>query len=60
MTSFHAKIGWKSLRKGENKNYRSVSFRSYLMHNGKFQKNSEKIRNIEKKNIMASFQAEIC
>ena len=26
MTSFHAKIGWKSLRKGENKNYRSVPF----------------------------------
>ena len=25
-TSFHAKIGWKSLRKGENKNYRSVPF----------------------------------
>ena len=46
------------MRKGENKNYRSVPFRSYLMHNGKFQKNSKKIRNIEKKNIMASFQAE--
>ena len=59
MTSFHAKIGWKSLRKGENKNYRSVPFRSYPMHNGKFQKNSKKIRNIEKINIMASFQAEI-
>ena len=26
MTSFHAKIGCKSLRKGENKNYRSVPF----------------------------------
>ena len=26
MTSFQAKIGWKSLRKGENKNYRCVSF----------------------------------
>ena len=26
MTSFHAKIGWKNLRNGENKNYRSVSF----------------------------------
>ena len=23
---FHAKIGWKRLRKRENKNYRSVSF----------------------------------
>ena len=26
MASFQAKIGWKRLRKGENKNYRSVSF----------------------------------
>ena len=28
MTSFHAKIGWKSLRKRENKNYRSVLYLS--------------------------------
>ena len=27
MASFQAKIGWKRLRKRENKNYRSVSFR---------------------------------
>ena len=26
MDSFEAKIGWKRLRKRENKNYRSVSF----------------------------------
>ena len=26
MASFHAKIGWKRLRKRENKNYRSVSY----------------------------------
>ena len=26
MVSFQAEIGWKRLRKGENKNYRSVSF----------------------------------
>ena len=26
MASFQDKIGWKSLRKSENKNYRSVSF----------------------------------
>ena len=26
MDSFHAKIGWKSPRKGENKNYRSIPF----------------------------------
>ena len=59
MDSFQAKIGWNSLRNRENNNYRSVPFRSYQMHNGKFQKNSKKIRNIEKINIMASFQAEI-
>ena len=50
MDSFQAKIGWKMrMRKGKNKNYRSVPFRSYPMHNGKFQKNSKKIRNIKKK-----------
>ena len=27
MASFKAKIGWKMMRKIENKNYRSVSFR---------------------------------
>ena len=26
MASFQAKIGWKRLKKGENKNYRSVLF----------------------------------
>ena len=26
MTSFQAKIGWKSPRKSENKNYHSISF----------------------------------
>ena len=26
MASFHGKIGWKGQRKGENKNYRYVSF----------------------------------
>ena len=46
------------MRKRENKNYRSVPFRSYPMHNGKFQRNSKKIKNI-KKNIMASFQEKI-
>ena len=47
-TSFLAKIGWKMMRKRENKNYRSVPFRSYPMHTGKFQKNSKKIKNIKK------------
>ena len=27
MDSFQAKIGWKRMRKSENKNYRSVPFR---------------------------------
>ena len=26
MYSFQAKIGWKNMGKGENKNYRSISF----------------------------------
>ena len=38
MDSFQSKIGWKMMRKGENKNYRSVPFRSYPIHNGKLQK----------------------
>ena len=35
-------------KKRKNKNYRSVRFRSYPMHNGKFQKNSKKIKNTKK------------
>ena len=43
MGSFQAKIGWKMMmRKGENKNYRSVPFRSYPTRNRKFQKNKKK------------------
>ena len=48
MASFQAKIGWKRSRKRENKNYRSVPFRSDPMCNRKFQKNSEKIQKIKK------------
>ena len=48
MDSFQAKIGWKRMRKGENKNYRSVLFRSYPTRKRKFQKNSEKIQKIKK------------
>ena len=60
MASFQAKIGWKRLRKRENKNYRSVTyvgkgierkrikiivpFRSYMTRNRKFQKNSKKFK----------------
>ena len=48
MDSFHAKIGWKRMRKSENKNYRSVPFRSYPTRNRKFQNNSKKIQKIKK------------
>ena len=55
MASFQAKIGWKRLRKRENKNYRFVkktetiaSFRPYPHRNRKFQKNCKKIQKIKK------------
>ena len=47
MASFQAKIVWKRQRKRENKNYHFVSFRSFLMHNLKFQKNCKKIQKIK-------------
>ena len=43
MASFQAKVGWKSPRNGENKN-----FRSYQTRNRKFQENSKKILKIKK------------
>ena len=46
MASFQANIGWKRLRKRENKNYRCVS--SLPDANRKFQKNRKKIRKIKK------------
>ena len=48
MTSFPAKIGWKRQRKRENKNYRSVPFRSWPRDQRKFHKNSLKIQKIKK------------
>ena len=57
MYSFQAKIGLKKMRKGENKNYRFVSF----LPNAKL-KNSKKIAIKLKKlkyTIMASFEAKI-
>ena len=48
MAPFQAKIGWKRLKKRENKNYRFVSFRSYPTGNRKFQKNSKRIQKIQK------------
>ena len=55
MDSFQAKIGWNSPRKRENKNYRSVPFRFYPMHNGKFQNKSRKIKNIKKIPLLLHF-----
>ena len=59
MPSFQAKIGLKRPRKRENKNYRSVPFRSvpFPTRNRKFQKNSIKIQKVKKYN--SSFQAKI-
>ena len=48
MASFQAKIGWKWPRKRENKNYRSVPFRSYPTRNRKFQKISKKVQKVKK------------
>ena len=48
MYSFQAKIGWKKMRKGKNKNYHSVPFRSFPTRNRKFQKNSKKVQRIKK------------
>ena len=46
MASFEAKVGWKSRRKEENKNFLSISF--LPGRNRKFQKNSKKIVKIKK------------
>ena len=50
MASFQANIGWKRMRKSENKNYRSVPFRSVPTRCEKeiFRKNSKKIQKIKK------------
>ena len=45
MDSYQAKIGWKRMRKSENKNYRSVPFPT---QNRNFQKNSKNIPKIKK------------
>ena len=46
MDSFEGKIGWRRMRKRENKNYRSVPTR-LLIENSK--KNSKNIQKIKKK-----------
>ena len=57
MASFQAKIGWKRLRKRENKNYRSVSFipDGQVKIPKKIAKKFKKLKNI----ITASSQAKI-
>ena len=55
MASFKAKIGWKRLRKGKNRNYRSVPPRRVIENPKKIAKKMKKLRNI----TMASFQAKI-
>ena len=53
MESFQAKIGWKILRKRENKNYRFVSFLPNAQQ--KIPKNFKKFKNT----IVNTFQAKI-
>ena len=48
MASFQDKVGRKRMRKGENKNYSSVPFRSYPTRNRKFKKNRKKIQKIKR------------
>ena len=55
MASFKAKIGWKRLRKGKNRNYRSVPPRRVIENPKKIAKKKKKLRNT----TMASFQAKI-
>ena len=54
MASFQAKIGWKMLRKRENKNYISFTF----LPDG-LEKIPKKSKKIKKYTIIASFQAKI-
>ena len=58
MASFQAKIGWKTQRKRENKNFHFVLFRHYRTRNRKFQKNSNKFKKL-KYTIIARFQDKI-
>ena len=57
MASFQAKIGWKMMRKGENKNYRSVPFLPDAQW--KITKKQPKNSKNKKNTIMAPFQAKI-
>ena len=56
MASFKAKIGWKMMRKRENKII--FPLRSFPTRNRKYQKNRKKFKKI-KNTVMASFEAKI-
>ena len=56
MASFEAKIRGKTLRKRENKNYRSVSFLPDMLENSK--KKAVKLKKL-KNTIMSSFESKI-
>ena len=60
MDSYQAKIGWKRMRKSENKNYRSVPFRSVPTRREIeiFKRLAKKFRKL-KNTIMASFRIKI-
>ena len=55
MASFQAKIGWKTQRKRENKNFRFVPTGRVIENSKKIAKKIKKLKNT----IMASFQAKI-
>ena len=57
MAYFQTKIGWKRLRKRENKNYHSVSFQLEALQ--KISKKQEKKFKKLKNTIIASFQAKV-
>ena len=57
MANFEAKIGWKRLRKWENKNYHSVSFLLDALQ--KISKKQEKKFKKLKNTIMLSFEAKV-
>ena len=57
MATFQAKIGWKMMRKRENKNYHYNSFLPEA--NWKFHENCKKIQKKLKYTIMPLFQAKI-
>ena len=58
VASLKAKIGTKTPRKREIKNYRVISFRFYRMRNIKLHKNCKKTQKIKKCHL-ATFQAKI-